>query len=164
MLAVLFAPLFSRLCPRIARCSFASSYCNFLLPNPHLLPCVPHGRWGYFLPLAQWHLNTTPTAALGGRSPYWARYGINPNVTALPPLEQLFELLGFTRWAGGAACLLRYSMAQHVLDPPACLPALSPVACMLAPSSALPVCLLPSIDTSARLPLSCQLPRGRQPA
>lgn len=52
------------------------------------------------LPLALWHLNVSPTAALGGRSPYWARNGVSPNVTALPPLEQLFELLGFPRWVG----------------------------------------------------------------
>lgn len=49
------------------------------------------------MPLAQWHLNTAPTAALGGRSPHWARYGVNPNVTAVPPLDRLFQLLDFPR-------------------------------------------------------------------
>lgn len=51
------------------------------------------------LPLAQKHINESPTTALGGRSPYWARYGVHPNMSQLPSLEQLFELLDFPRWA-----------------------------------------------------------------
>lgn len=49
------------------------------------------------LPLAQWHINTSPTAALGGRCPYWARFGIMPNVSQMPPLSALFKLMGFSR-------------------------------------------------------------------
>lgn len=55
------------------------------------------------LPLAKFHINTSPTAALGGRSPYWARYGVNPNVSQLPPLEDVFKLMGFSRcWVARA--------------------------------------------------------------
>ena len=72
--------------------SRASSYYTALLPVAQIR------RWAYYLPLAQLHLNTSPTAALGGRSPYWARYGVHPNVTAIPPLEPLLQLLNFPRW------------------------------------------------------------------
>lgn len=57
------------------------------------------------LPLAQWHINTSPTAALGGRCPYWARFGVMPNVSQMPSLSALFKLMGFDRSdAQGTEC------------------------------------------------------------
>lgn len=61
------------------------------------------------LPWAKYHMNTSPTAALGGRCPYWARYGVNPNVSQMPPLGDVLKLMGFSRcWPMGEG----YAAAQ----------------------------------------------------
>ena len=90
--------------PVAGRCQHTCAPTQRPVPSSHYIALLSartrDGRWAYYLPLAQLHLNITPTAALGGRSPYWARFGTNPNVTAIPPLEPLLELLDFPRWGG----------------------------------------------------------------